>query len=116
MAPSNRVSSPGKIVPRARGSDNKVVPFSGTETKADSHAKKDNLNAFAKHEKDEAPITINGKKYSITDTEWKTLAPVDGKAVIKHGSNTWRWCVPCNKWMFHDVTKHDFWAVRNSTK
>jgi hypothetical protein len=116
MAPSTRPSSPGKNVPRVRGSEKKVAPISGAEIKVDSHTKKDDVNAAAKLEKNEAPITINGKKYSITGTEWKTLAPMDGKGVIKHGNKTWRWCAPCNEWMFHDVTKHDFWAVRNLTK
>ena len=112
MTPSNPVSSSGKIVQRVRGSDGKVAPFSGAESKVDPHAHDHNL---AKQEKDDTPpITINGKKYAIADMTWKTLAPTDGKAVIKHGNNTWRWCVQCNKWMFHDLTKHDFWAVRNA--
>jgi hypothetical protein len=118
MAPqSNAVSSSGKkIAHRVRASDSKVAPFSGVESKVEHPHAHDN-RVVAKQDKDDTatpPIVINGKKYAITDPEWKTLAPMDGKEVVKHGNNTWRWCVPCGKWMFHDATKHDFWAVRNA--
>ena len=84
--------------------NNKVAPFDGTK----------DGGVHAKPIESSPPITINGNKYSITDPTWKTIAPTDGISIIKHDKNTWRWCVPCNKWMFHDITKHDFWAVRNA--
>jgi len=58
-------------------------------------------------------ITVNGKRFKVKDVEWKTVAPTNGVYVMKHDGKTWRWCVTCEKWMFHDITKHDFWAVRN---
>ena len=120
MTPSNKSLAPGKIMKNDRGYSNKgkVVPsfVSNTKETPKKELPNDNENKDVSTEKDDAmpPIKINGKKFDFSDPQWKTIAPMDGKAVIKHGNNTWRWCVSCNKWMFHDITKHDFWAVRNA--
>jgi hypothetical protein len=85
----------------------KVFPVPVTDDKSNSEESnisgKDSINY----------VTVNGEKFKVKDMEWKTMAPTNGVNVMKHDGKTWRWCSTCEKWMFHDITKHDFWAVRN---
>jgi hypothetical protein len=109
MPPFMTIPSHGKPSSSSKRSE-KVFPVHAPDT----HDKSKTPEEVHKSEQDFISyITVNGKKFEVKDAEWKTMAPTNNIYVIKQDGKTWRWCVSCQKWMFHDITKHDFWAVRN---